>query len=397
MIACVCIPDFAVTLESEANLNQPLILTQPNGKSERVFAASVGATNSGVRPGMSLPQAQALCPQAQLRPAHLAKYQHFINDITTLLAAVTPKVEAEAGYQAATFYADLTALNRSEQFEFAGDINRSLQQQYQLIPAMGLAEGKFPAYVAAGSIGLNRVLCLTPGQEGSFLAPLEATCLPLETEQARRLNLFGLRTVGQFAALPAAAVQAQFGPSGRWLHQLARGYDDRPVQVHQSPQVEKLTREFDGPVLNRAILIQLARQVTQELAGRLVVHRQGVLTLDLTLHLADTLWQDQLALRQPTADPARLARQVTTLIERAQVTSGVTALTLQLSDLVTLQPEQVSLFTQTHPTEQWQRFRDLLPRLVSRYGSDCFFEPMLTSPQSMLPERRFQFRRVGNE
>lgn len=113
--------------------------------------------------------------------------------------------------------------------------------------------------------------------------------------------------------------------------------------------------------------------------------------------LADNLWQDQLALRRPTADPARLTRQVTTLIERAQVSSGVTALTLQLSDLVTLQPEQVSLFTQTHPTEQWQRFRDLLPRLVSRYGSDCFFEPVLTSPQSVLPERRFQFRRVGNE
>ena len=397
MIVCLCIPDFAVTLESEANLNQPLILTQPNGKSERVFAASVGATNSGIQPGMALPQAQALCPQAQLRPAHLAKYQQIINDITTLLATVTSKVEAEAGYQAATLYADLTALNRSEQFEFAGDINRNLQQQHQLISAIGLAEGKFPAYVAAGSIGLNRILCLTPGQEGSFLAPLEATCLPLEPEQARRLDLFGLRTVGQFAALPAAAVQTQFGPSGRWLHQLARGYDDRPVQAHQSPRVEKLTREFDGPVADRAILIQLAQPMIQELTDRVAVHRQAVLTLDLTLHLANNLWQDQLALRQPTADPARLARQVTILIERAQVSSGVTALTLQLSDLVTLQPEQVSLFDQTHSTQQRQRFRELLPRLVSRYGPDCFFEPVLTSPQALLPERRFQFRRVGDE
>jgi nucleotidyltransferase/DNA polymerase involved in DNA repair len=338
-----------------------------------------------------------LCPQAHLRPAHLAQYQQTLNDLAALLATVTAKVETEAGYQAATLYADLTALNRTEQFEFAGHINQTLQQQHQLTPAVGLAGGKFPAYVAAGSIGVNRVLCLTPGQEGSFLAPLEATCLPLEAELARRFELFGLRTVGQFAALPVGAVQAQFGPTGRWLHQLARGYDERPVQAHQVPRVEKITRHLDDPVEDRAVLVRLAQTMIQELATRLATQGQGALTLAFTLHLADAVWQDRLALRQPTADPARLTRQFTTLIERARITSGVVAITLQLNDLVTLKPEQLGLFAAAYPTEQLRRFGELLPRLVSRYGPDCFFEPVLTSPHATLPERRFQFRRVGDE
>jgi nucleotidyltransferase/DNA polymerase involved in DNA repair len=240
-------------------------------------------------------------------------------------------------------------------------------------------------------------LCLTPGQEGSFLAPLEATCLPLETEQVRRLTLFGLRTVGQFAALPIGAVQAQFGPSGRWLHQLARGHDQRPVQNYQAPRIENITRHLDDPIEDRVILTHHIEAMVQELTIGLAAQGQGAITLDLTLHLAGALWQDQLALRQPTADAARLTRQFTSLIERAQITSGVMAITLQLSDLVTLKPEQVSLFSQTHSAEQWQRFRELLPRLVSRYGPDCFFEPVLTNPHAMLPERRFQFRRVGDE
>jgi nucleotidyltransferase/DNA polymerase involved in DNA repair len=396
MIACLLIPDFAIALARQSNLNQPLILTQSHATSERVFAVCAEAARRGVRSGMSLRQAQALCPQAALRSADLAQYQQIRNDIAALLATVTAKVEVEAGYQAATLYADLTGLNRREQFEFAGEINQTLQRQHQLTPAMGLAGGKFPAYVAAGSIGLRRILCLTPGQESSFLAPLDATCLPLEAELARRFELFGLRTVGQFAALPVSAVQAQFGPPGRWLHQLARGHDKRPVLSYQAPRVEKITRELDDPVEDQAVLMRLVQTMIQELTTRLAASGQGALTLHLTLHLAGAIWQDRLTLRQPTADPARLARQFTTLIERARITSGVAVITLQLSDLVTLKPEQLALFAQSQTPEQWQRLGELLPRLVSRYGPDCFFEPVLTSPHAVLPERRVQFRRVGN-
>jgi DNA polymerase-4 len=401
VIACVFIPYFAAAVERQVDASlatRPLILSQSDQTSGQVLALSAEAAQCGVRPGMSLQQAQALCPPARFIPANPAHYHRRLNDIVALLAAVTPKVEAEAGHLAAIIYADLSPLNHAERFEFAGDINQTLHQHLRLSPAFGLASGKFPAYVAAGSIGLNRVLCITPGQEGGFLAPLAVTCLPLEAELTRRFGLLGLRTVGQFAALPAGAVLTQFGPSGRWLHQLAQGHDDRPVRLHLAPPEEHETRQLDEPVTDRAMLLRLGQSMLQPLATRLARQGQGTLTLGLTLHLSDdSRWQDRLALRQPTANREQLARHLTTLIERVQITCSVVALTLSATDLVPLEPKQLELFAPAHQADHLAHLQALLPRLVRRYGPHCFYEPVLTNPHAYLPERRFQFRAVEPE
>jgi len=51
----------------------------------------------------------------------------------------------------------------------------------------------------------------------------------------------------------------QFGKYGRWLHQLARGQDNRPVLPHRPPPVEQTTRQLDGPVDDRTVLVAVGR------------------------------------------------------------------------------------------------------------------------------------------
>lgn len=398
MIACLFMPDFAVAVERQTDTTLagwPLIISYP--RQAQVWAVSVEADADGVRPGISLRQAQALCPQARLISANPARYRYILHNISASLATVTPKVESDNSQPAATIYADLTQLNRAEQFEFAGYINQTAQAQVQLTPALGLASGKFPAYVAAGSIGLNRVLCITPGQESSFLAPLSVTCLPLEPEVARRFELLGLRTVGQFAALSAGAVVTQFGSTGRWLHQLARGLDDRPVMTHSALPQEHLTRQLDGPVTDRLVLVALGQDMAGELAGRLAARGQLAGQLKLTLHLEDgNQGSTQRTLRQPTASPAQLVRHLTTLINRVQINCGVVTLTVQATELIPRSPKQLTLLPDPNQADQANRLRELIPQLVARYGPDCFYEPTITNPHAYLPERRFEFRGVAD-
>ncbi len=61
------------------------------------------------------------------------------------------------------------------------------------------------------------------GDEAKALARLPLAALPLTPAQAETLALWGLKTVGELAALPEVEVVVRLGQAGKRLHLLARG------------------------------------------------------------------------------------------------------------------------------------------------------------------------------
>jgi hypothetical protein len=64
---------------------------------------------------------------------------------------------------------------------------------------------------------------------------------------AALLYRLGLRTLGDFAALPARDVASRFGYAGERAHRLARGLDSRPLAERAPPVDLSVAREFDPP------------------------------------------------------------------------------------------------------------------------------------------------------
>ena len=398
MIVCLLIPYFAAAVERQTDLSlatTPLVISEPRSTSEHVFAVSAEAAHSGVNPGMTLRQAQSLCPQARFIPANPTHYQHTLKEISELLATFTAKIEPGGNQLAAVFYSDLGRLANAEQLELVEYLGQTVQDRIRLTPALGLATGKFPAYVAATSIGLKRALFIAPGQEGSFLAPLSVTHLPLDQELSYRFRLLGLRTLGQLADLSAGAVLTQFGQYGRWLHQLARGRDDRPVLAQPPRSLAQESHQFDEPVSDRTVLAAVSHMLAETLATRLAARGQAACVLELVLQLEDQGPRaERLVLRQPSHSPARLARNLALLIDRLRISSGVVELTVKVADLVPIRAEQLDLFNNQSRVEQEKRIYASLPNLIARYGSGCFYEVTLTNQLAHLPERRFLLRAV---
>mgnify|MGYP001180946028 CR=1 FL=1 len=392
MIGCLLIPCFAAALERQADATlttAPLILSQPPELSDRVFAASAEALRLGVRPGLRLRQAQTLCPRGLFLTAQPGKYRRRLTDLLTLLTRFTAKVEPENDPLNAAIYLDLGGLAQRERVELAEQVGQAVWQETGLIASVGLAGGKFPAYIAAASIGPRRVLCIAPGQERSFLAPLPVETLPLEPELARRFDLLGLRTVAHLAALPRQSILTQFGPSGQWLYRLAQGEDDRPVRSYSLPPRETIRHPFDEPVADQLILASVCRHLAKTLTGRLAGQGRAAGRISLTLELEnETTWSDDLLPHSPTDKAEALARHLTTLLHRAEVSSGVTAVAIGLDDLVVPSVRQLDLWA-GQPLEAEQRLRDLLPLLIARYGPGRFYEAVITDRLALLPERRF--------
>jgi protein ImuB len=93
---------------------------------------------------------------------------------------------------------------------------------------------------------LDAALIVAPGETPAFLAPCSVGSLE-DPELADLLPRLGIRTLGEFAALPPAEAGNRFGAPGALAHRLARGLDPRPL-VPRPPSADlSVSLEFDPP------------------------------------------------------------------------------------------------------------------------------------------------------
>jgi nucleotidyltransferase/DNA polymerase involved in DNA repair len=396
VIGCVLVPYFAVAVERRDDpslAGVPLIIVGLARDSSRVFAVSDEAAQVGVEPEMTLRQAQILCPQAHLIPADQPRYQRAFDEFLEVLAYFTPDVEPDGQGPGAIGYLDLGRLKGAEVIEMAKRIGQTVRGEVSLAPALGVADGKFPAYVAAASTQPNRVLIVAPGQEVAFLAPFPVDLLPLDGEVLRRLRLLGIRTLGQLAALPSSAVITQLGTHGQTLHRLAQGRDDRPILPHHPEEVERASRQFEDFITSRTTLEAIAKAMAIDLADRLQARGLVARQLRLVLHLEDeAIHQEQLVMRHPSSAPGRLASILGELVAEIQLQQGVSEIEIVLANLIPARGQQLDLFI--HQTRQRQRLDDVLKDLLARYGAGCFYQASLFDRAAPLLERRFQMQEM---
>ena len=398
MIASVSIPYFAAQIGRRLHslpVPLPFVVGEPPQDPQRVYAVSPEAAEAGIRPGMSCRQAKTLCPHVQLVPHQPDQYQNVCTELLAALIPFTSLVEPDQLGVAANLYLDLGSLPLPKPVELVQELGQTVRERTGLAPALGLAKGKFPAHVAATSVKPNRASIVSPGREAVFLAPRAISLLPLDPELAYRFHRLGLRTLGQLAALPAGAVLTQFGAHGRWLHQLARGYDDRPVKPHRPPRIEQVTRQFDDAIANRLVLDAQCRAMATELADRLQANGQAGRDLRLTLHLENgSQWAKQRFLRQATGNAQRLGESLKLLLDQARIGCGVIGITVKLGELSQVSGQQLDLFA--FGGEQERRLDEVLPGLAARYGANRFYQATVTSPLAYLPEHRFHIYPVNS-
>ena len=107
-----------------------------------------------------------------------------------------------------------------------------------------------------------------PGMSSAFLAPWPLSTLD-RPELVDVLNRLGLRTLSDFAALPARDVLARFGNDGATAHRLAAGLDERPPATRPPPPELTVQAELDPPAERVDTAAFVGRALADELHARL--------------------------------------------------------------------------------------------------------------------------------
>lgn len=145
---------------------------------------------------------------------------------------------------------------------------------------------------------------IVPGGEATALAPLPLELLGLPPEQHELLRLWGLRTLGQLAALPARGLAERLGPGGPRLRRLARGEDERPLAPALPPESFELNLDLEWPVDGLEPLAFLLQRLLEPLCAQLVQRGRRAAALELELRLVDgRRHARRLAPPAPSADP----------------------------------------------------------------------------------------------
>lgn len=387
-IACIMIPHFALRvalLERPELDGAPLILGPPQGGRPLVHDATPEAAAHGVRPGLGLREAIALSPDAVILAPHPVRESAAAERVVVGLETLSPAVEIDADIPGC-YAVDLTGLER-----LLGPPHLAAERLLATVPALlrpraGVAPNKFAARVAAHRANAGTVRVVDAASLPAFLAAAPASLLPLAPDKRRRLERLGLRTLGDLAALPPAAVQARFGAEGRRAWELARGNDPEPVRPRRQPEtvIESLT--LPAPATSRETLHIAMTRLVLRAFDRPLLQNRHVRQARLRAALeSGQAWEQITVLREPGGHK-RLIEALGYRLQNLSLAGPVEELTLEISGLIDATSRQ-ELLPGFHSRRPWQ-LAEASRHLKQRFGTSGLFRVTEVEPWSRLPERR---------
>ncbi|HEV8105676.1 MAG TPA: hypothetical protein VGP69_18240, partial [Gaiellaceae bacterium] len=372
MIAAIVIPafDLRAALRLRPSLQaKPAALAPLPGTEPLIGSITGPAEAKGVRPGMRLGEALATCPQLELVEQDPATVEQAWEEILRRLEDAGFAVEsADAG----TVFFETKGVER-----LYGGLEPALKRALHAVGSVwdgraGAAERRFAALAAANVARPGQALIVSDDRTRSFLAPLPLQLLPLERTRYEELEELGVRTIGQLAGLPGAAVADRLGPDGRRAWSLARGEQDgrgweRSVTPRRPAVALYETLEFPEAVgqlltLRRGLGVLIDRLLARpERAGR--PPRKVAVWARL---VGGASWRRTVTLREPTADPARLRAALGPKL--AELPAPALKLRLEVSELAEHTGEQLELLAAEGDVLQG-RLREGLRQVKAAVGS----------------------------
>jgi protein ImuB len=402
MVVCVLLPRFALSVAAggRAELARgPVALAPEPGREPLIGEASAAAEALGVKAGLRLGEALARCPSLRLVAPDPAGVADEWDRVLIALEGIGAAVESERPGVACFDAGGLLNLH--------GGLDGVLTVTRRALrgaPArLGVAPSRFAA-VAAASRARPRRAEVAPGEGpigrrraggrirsrdslAAYLAPLPIALLGSRQETAalpEPLERFGIRTLGELAALPRAALADRFGAAGPLARDLARGRDTPLVPRRAAERLEEaleLPESGSGTQLEHALGLLIDRLVARrERRGR--TFRAVVLSASL---VEGGTWRLRMTFREAHADPRRMRLALAPRL--AELPAPADVLRLRVEGLGPPAGLQRSLISEP-ATIRRARLREAVRQARAVAGPDAALRVVPVDPDSRVPERR---------
>ncbi len=386
-VACALVTHLRAKVEMSRHpdlKDSPVLIVDRDVARARALVVDRFPGASGVVAGMTLEQAMSLHANAVALDADEPHYRRVFGEVLSSLQRVSDRVE---GTELGTAYVRLDSLEGLYHGE-AGVVSALLNAvPAYLNPRIGVADVKFPAFVAARMCkthGATRV----PDNARAFLAPHSVDLLPVSADVRAEMRRFGLRRMGDLAAIGEHALVDRFGREGGRVWRLCNGMDDTPVVPLPFDEsiVERASLPFSSSSLQAlfvAVETLLKRAYSRsEMKGKYV----GTATL-LCSASGWAPWEKVVAFREPAGTWERAFSVVRSRMEADPPHLPVEDVILTLSNLTGESGTQMGLLKDAHDDTR-RRLAEVDRRLQARMGGHALYRIVEVAPCHPAPEMR---------
>jgi DNA polymerase-4 len=378
---------------------RPVIVGGAGGRGV-VASCSYEARAYGIHSAMPSMRARRLCPSAIFLPGRFDLYQGYSRQLHDLLHSFTPLVEAVSLDEA---FLDVAGARRlfGSAVEIAWAIRRRIQADLGLAASVGVATSKLVAKLASKAAKPRAALpaplpgpgvkVVEAGSELAFLHPLAVGSLwGVGPATRRRLERFGVATVGDLAEVPVESLVSALGPSlGRHLHALAWARDERPVETGRVAKSVGHEETYRSDLHDREELRREVVRLADAVATRLREAGKAGRTVVLKVRFGDfrTITRSRRVGDPLDSEPA-LARVAQDLLAAVDHSPGVRLLGVSVSGLVEREAFQPTLDSAAPGDEAVARAVEDIRR---RFGA------VAVGPASLLAPGGLELRRRGDQ
>ncbi len=357
----------------------PLALIETVRGALRLSAIDARAQALGLAPGLTLADARARQPDLMTARMDEAADRHWLEKLARLCLHWSPLV---ALTPPEGIIIDITGCAHL----FGGEEELAAEVEEAMV-ARGMTVRWAVARTAQGAQALARYARLPVGDERAAIRALPVVALGLEAEATQALMRAGLKSVGDVAVRPSAAIAARLGMGAVTALRRLMGEEQSALDPLPQPVPLRFEQRFAEPIGHQDAIATCFCDLLREAAERLEERGLGGRRFRLTLYRSDgARHRLDIETSSPTRDPALVLRlfdeRIGTLADPLDPGFGYDSIRLDIAAAEPLTATQTALdgAELDEPT-----IAELIDRLSTRLGPHSLVR--LVPRDSHIPEQ----------
>ena len=353
-----------------------------------VLAKSGPAKKYGIQTGESLFAARAKCPGLTIVPPDFDFYVQNSKALIKILGDYTPDVEQ---YSIDEAFLDMTGTEAlfGPPLTVAHTIRRRVKRELGFTVNVGLAPNRLLAKMASDFEKPDRVHTLYKYEIETKMWPLPVGDLfGVGPSAAKKLNSFGICTIGDFARLDRETATRMFGSRGETLWNYANGRETDPVTKQGSRDNSygnsvTMPQDLPRPEDADATMLALCDSVGRRLRA------DGKTARVVTVQLVDNAFRrtsHQTTLPNPTNSTDRLYHVAAELMRQMWPARPVRLVGVSAEKTGEDNFEQMDFFTDAARTDKQEKLDRAADALRRKFGGAAVTRATLLTTSSRKPE-----------
>ena len=202
-----------------------------------ITTATYAARQFGVGSAMGMMKAAKLCPQAIVLPVDFEEVRKYSRLFKSTITEIAPLMEDRGVDEVYIDFTDVPGGQRDGGRVLARLIQKAIFEVTGLTCSVGVAPNKLLAKMASEFNKPNGISVVYAADLQTQIWPLKCRKINgIGPKADEKLAGLGVQTIGELAAQDRAFLLTQFGKAtGAWMHEVAWGRDDRPVETESEP------------------------------------------------------------------------------------------------------------------------------------------------------------------